>query len=111
LPNWSWRTEVLLDKRPDSERPKPAQPEALDLANPHADATEDKEGYRRAGNRHVRQLDKLKHSRQILFINNIGLVRFEKRGGATFVIHELYGAAPDPDDPLNKPPTPQLYTK
>jgi hypothetical protein len=111
LPNWSWRTEVILDKRPDSERPKPAQPEVLDLANPNADATEDKEGFRRAGNRHVRQMDKLNHSRQILFINNIGLVRFEKRGEGIVVIHELYGAAPDPDDPLNKPPTPQLYTK
>jgi hypothetical protein len=56
-------------------------------------------------------MDKLGHSRQILFINNLGLVRFEKRGETLFVIHELYAAAPDPADPLNKPPTPQLYTK
>jgi hypothetical protein len=111
LPNWSWRAEVLLDKRKDSERPKPAQPELLDPANPNFDVTENKEGFRRAANRHVRQMDKLGHSRQILFINNLGLVRFEKRGETLFVIHELYAAAPDPADPLNKPPTPQLYTK
>jgi hypothetical protein len=102
---------VLRDKRKDSERPKPAQPELLDPANPNFDVTENKEGFRRAANRHGRQIDKLGHSRQVLFINNLGLVRFEKRGETLFVIHELYAAAPDPADPLNKPPTPQLYTK
>src|SRR5678815_4920228 len=110
-PNWSWRSEVMLDERPDSERPAPAQPDLLDPANPNADVPNDKAGIRRAANRHLRQFEKLGNSRQILFRNNLGLVRFEKRGDALVMIHELYAAVPDPADPLNKPPTPQLYTR
>jgi hypothetical protein len=101
----------MLDERKDSERPAPARPDLLDPTNPNADVPNDKNGFRRAANRHLRQFEKLGNSRQILFRNNLGLVRFEKRGEALVVIHELYAAVADPADPLNKPPTPQLYTR
>jgi hypothetical protein len=111
LPNWSWRSEVMLDARKDSERPAPARPDLVDPANPNADVPNDKTGIRRVANRHLRQFEKLGNSRQVLFRNNVGLVRFEKRTDALVLIHELYAAVPDAADPLNKPPTPQLYTR
>lgn len=116
-PNWSWRTDVLLDKRKDDERPPLARPDPLDRANPAADATEDVEGYRRAANRHFRQMEKLGNSRQVLFTNNLGVVRFERRKERAdqpeilFAIQEMYTVHADPASPTNEPPTPEVYTR
>jgi hypothetical protein len=111
LPDWVWRVEVLLDKRKDEDRPAPARPDLLDPSNPNFDVPGNIEGIRRVANRHLRQIEKLGNSRQILFVNNLGVVRFEKRGETLFVIHELYAAHADPAEPLNEPPTPQIYTQ
>ncbi len=117
LPDWSWRTEVLLDKRPDAQRPEPARPDPLDRNNPTADVQENVEGYRRVANRHFRQMEKLGNARQVLFANNLGVIRFEKRpatpGGPEilFAIQDLYAVHADPASPTNEPPTPQIYTQ
>lgn len=117
LPDWSWRTEVLLDKRPDAQRPETARPDPLDRNNPTADVQENVEGFRRVANRHFRQMEKLGNSRQVLFTNNLGIIRFEKRavqpGGPEilFAIQDLFTVHADPANPLNEPPTPQIFTQ
>jgi hypothetical protein len=123
-PDWSWHVTILRDERPDHERPKPAQPFSLFPGDPNrkdADIAERRiDGYHRTANRHARQLERLNNSRQMLFINNLGVVTFgktivrEKSGGQTVevpaAIHELYSAQPDPD--LAQPKlTPEVYVK
>jgi len=106
-PDWSWRVDVLRDQRPDSERPKPAQPELLDPANPAADIAPNVDGYRRVVVRQARQLDRLNNSRQIQFERtNLGLVRFEERSGVLHAIHEIYSVHED----ASNPDQPELYT-
>jgi len=117
LPDWSWHVEVGLDKRKDAERPAPARPDPLDRANPTADVAENVEGFRRTANRHFRQMEKLGNSRQVLFFNNLGVVRFELRKEKPdqpeilFAIHDLYTVHADPASPTNEPPTPEVYTR
>lgn len=123
-PDWSWHVTILRDERPDHERPKPAQPFSLFPGDPtkkDADiADRGIDGYHRTANRHARQLEKLNHSRQMLFINNLGVVTFgqttvrEKPDGPALEVpaafHELYAAQPDPE--LAEPKlTPEVYVK
>ena len=44
--------------------------------------------------RHAKQLTQMLNSRQILFANNVGRVRFEKEGETLVAIQELYTAFP-----------------
>lgn len=119
-PDWRWHVEILRDERPDDERPVPARPFTLfpgDQAKKDADiGIPDVEGYHRVANRHVRQLERLNNSRQILFQNNIGLVTFGVttlkgcQGTVPAVFHDLYTAQPDPDLPEPKL-TPEIYVR
>lgn len=123
-PDWSWHVNILRDERPDHERPRPAQPFSLfpdDPARKDADIDiRNVEGYHRVANRHARQLEKLNNSRQMLFVNNLGLVTFGRttlkdKGSQQTVevpaaFHQLYAAQPDPD--LAEPKlTPEVYIK
>jgi hypothetical protein len=106
LPDWSWRVRVVRDKRPDKDRPVPAQPEDLHPGEPDADIEANIDGYRRVAVRHAKQLEKLNNSRQILFANNLGLVKFENRDDILHVVHELYTVHPAAEIPEK----PELYT-
>ena len=89
-PDWEWRLKPIRDTRPEGERPAPArlaplpaglQPTTLD-------------GYRHLAARHGAAMTQFRHTRQVLFTNNLALVRFATRQeGATQVldaIHALY---------------------
>ena len=123
-PDWSWHVTILRDERPDNERPKPAQPFSLFPGEPTKKGDDitirNVDGYHRTANRHARQLEKLNNSRQILFVNNLGVVTFGKttlkdKGSqqtaeVPAAFHELYSAQPDPD--LAEPKlTPEVYMK
>ena len=81
--DWAWRVTPIRDTREDKDRPKMARPVSLfpdrSVETDNDITKTDFEGYHRAAERHARQLDRLNNCRQILFISNIGLIRFEKR--------------------------------
>ncbi|MGZ8159079.1 MAG: hypothetical protein ACXWT1_11475 [Methylobacter sp.] len=114
LPDWRWRVDPLFDERPDHERPLAAQPEPLAADLKTTDLETTLKGYREIIRRHARQLDKMKHGRQILFVNNLGVVRFENRPAKENIdkkeilhaIHELYAVHPLAQDPAK----PELFT-
>ena len=108
-PDWRWRVKALVDERKDSDRPKPAQPLAIDVAaidallttsetNPVAGQAA--QAYLLLAARHQDALEKTKNSRQILFRSNFGLVRFEHDGTKLVAVHELISAFLDPTEAL-----------
>ena len=105
-PDWAWRAHVLLDERADAERPEPARPAPL----PAGTDASTLEGYRQVAARHVKQFRRMKHGRQIMFANNLGVIRFEvagRNGKKTLdVIQELYAAHIEAPNPAK----PELYT-
>lgn len=125
-PDWAWRVAPLRDIRPDAERPNPTQPYTLfpdDGAKTDNDIGKalNLEQYHRTAERHSRQLEKLRNSRQVLFASSLGLVTFQKRsekandsttsiGDVLYAIHDLYTAVVDPADLTNRP-KPLLYTR
>lgn len=72
----------------------PAQVEPLNPTNPNADVTPNLDAYRRVVVRHAKQLTQLLNSRQILFANNLGRVRFENQNQTIIAVHELFTAFP-----------------
>ena len=91
-PDFQWRARPLFDERPDSERPDSAK---VDPFNPeNTDVTPNLDGYRKVLVRHAKQLTQLLNSRQILFANNLGRVRFEQQGETLVAIQELYTSFP-----------------
>jgi hypothetical protein len=125
-PDWSWRVAPLRDTRPEADRPKLTQADTLfpDVpAKKDSDLPADPQldGYHRATERHARQFEKLRNSRQVLFASSLGLVTFQKRpekandgmtpiGDVTYAIHDLYTAVVDPAD-LATRPKPLLYSR
>ena len=92
-PDFQWRAKVLRDRRSDQERPDPAKVEPFNAAD--TDVTPNIDGYRQVLARHGKQLSKMLNSRQILFANNLGRVRFETQTDNTIVaIQELYTSFP-----------------
>jgi hypothetical protein len=107
LPDWSWRVHILTDGRKESERPEPSRPAPL----PAGTQANTIEGYRRIAVRHVKQFSRMKHGRQILFSNNLGVIRFEIKLNANNVktlevIQELYTVHSEAPNPAK----PELYT-
>ena len=106
LPDWSWRSTPVLDVRPDTERPPPMQPRALEpdleriekILTLRAEPGKELASYLAIAARHQDQFDRLRHSRQILFRANFGLVRFE-RGTELLAVHEVYTGLADPKAP------------
>jgi hypothetical protein len=97
---------VLLDDRTDDERPEPSRPDPLP-ADVRADTID---GYRKIAARHAGQFVKLKHGRQVLFVNNLGLVSFDIRENAGVrtldVSQALYATHPLAPDPARA----EVYT-
>ncbi|MGH8718978.1 MAG: hypothetical protein ACREV0_08580 [Burkholderiales bacterium] len=115
LPDWSWRLVPLIDQRPDGERPKAGRPRPLAPNDEHiesvlttgANSGAELAAYQSVAQRHQDQFDRMRHSRQILFRSNFGLVRFERdAAGAPLAVQELYSALRDPDEPVELDPPP-----
>jgi hypothetical protein len=112
-PDFSWTLRPIFDTRPDTEpttRPVMARPVPLPGTPPTLGTFEAKgqsafQAYAQVATRHFRQLDRLSHSRQILFRSNLGVVRFEAEGARRFALHQLVTVLPDP---LNRADTPHL---
>jgi hypothetical protein len=116
LPDWSWRSKPVLDVRPDTERPPPMQPRALEpdleriekILSLKAEPGKELAAYLAVAARHQDQFDRLRHSRQILFRANFGLVRFE-RGTELLAVHEVYTGLADPKAPADAEVKPLPY--
>ena len=91
-PDFQWRAKVLRDERPDGARPSAAQVERLNPAN--TDITPNLDGYRSVMVRHAKQLTQLLNSRQMLFANNVGRIRFENENETIVALQELYTSFP-----------------
>jgi hypothetical protein len=113
-PDWQWRVEPLFDVRADAERPPAEQPLPIDAAAVAAQldgpiAPLAIRGYQAIAASHQRALEIMRNSRQILFRSNVGVVRFEKRGGVLHAIHEAYSAFKLPSDVGTDPPKPAAF--
>jgi hypothetical protein len=103
-PDWSWHVSPLFDLRPDGSgpgtRPLAAQPLPIDTAAVLAGLSQpDSVGaFHTLAARHQRALETLRHSRQILFRSNFGLLRFEQRDGVLHAIHEAYTSFREPGE-------------
>lgn len=94
-PDWRWRLDLVRDPRTDLERPAALNPPpSLD-----PDATRSVDGYLGAAGRHaVASVQHFDHIRQMVFPNNVGVVRFPTDlDGTRLVEHEL--VSEDPTDP------------
>jgi len=91
-PDFQWRAKVLRDERPDGARPDPAKVDPLNASD--TDIAPNLDGYRQVVVRHAKQLTQALNSRQILFANNIGRVRFEVDNNTLVAVQELYTAFP-----------------
>ena len=115
LPDWSWRVEPIFDLRADDKRPAPIQQSKIfDAAGVQTALTEEGgpnaiKGLHAVAARQQHALETLKNSRQILFRSNFGLVRFERREGVLFAIHEMYTAALRPEETGTSPLLPELF--
>ena len=115
-PDFSWTLRPIFDVRPDSDavppgvtprpllaRPVPfsgTPPTRAQLAAKGASALA---AYAQVANRHFRQLDRLSHSRQILFRSNLGQVVFQRRGAVLEAVHQVITVLPDPLDRAEQP--------
>jgi hypothetical protein len=98
-PDWQWRVEPLIDQRAEAARPEAARPLAIDKQALNdilgsANSPRTIEAYQQLAARHQRTLKTLRHSRQILFRSNFGVLRFERSGGVLNAVHEIYTAVP-----------------
>ena len=116
-PDWSWRVEPIFDLRADDERPAPIQPLKLtdaagvQTALTDADGSNSIKGFHAVAARQQHALETLKNARQILFRSNFGLVRFERREGVLYAIHEMYTAARRSEESGTEPLLPQLFVR
>lgn len=95
-PDYRWRLDLIRDDRTDAERPAAlASPGTLSADFGENDPID---SYFDLAARHsLAAAEHYYHLRQIVFPNNIGLVRFPVEGAANQVRHELLSA--DPTDP------------
>jgi hypothetical protein len=77
------------DQRPRGSMPGAAKPGPLDPANPDADAPASLEGYRQTARRHRAQLDKVTHTRTILFASSFGIVTFSRTAEGITTKHDF----------------------
>lgn len=103
-PDWCWHAHVVRDERPDSVRPEPTRPSPLP---PNTDA-KTLEGYGQIAARHAKEFTRMRHGRQIMFSNNLGVIRFEIKqhgnGSTLDVIQDLYTVHPGAADKTKAEP-------
>ena len=121
-PDFSWTLRPIFDIRSDVEpppagttaRPLMARPVLFtgtppSLANLAAKGESAFQAYAQVANRHFRQLDRLSHSRQILFRSNLARVTFQRSSNAQReVLEAVHGVISVLPDPLNRSDTPHL---
>jgi hypothetical protein len=95
-PDYRWRLDLIRDSRTDAERPASlAPPGTLTADFNEADPID---SYFDVAARHAQAASEhYYHLRQIVFPNNIGVVRFPSNAGGDHVRHELVSG--DPSDP------------
>jgi hypothetical protein len=98
-PDWAWMLTLSRDQRPRGSIPAPARPAPLDPANPNADAPESLEGYRQTARRHRLQLDKVTHTRTILFASSFGIVTFSRSENGITTKHDFFARPPGASAP------------
>jgi hypothetical protein len=86
-PDFTWRFQIINDQRPDGERPPEVKP---DLLESEFDPREIAQSYHAIARRHATMLDDQRHSRTVVYNNNLGLVYFEGTGEALEAIQDLY---------------------
>lgn len=74
-PDWSWRLEILADRRPVDALPEAARPQALDGDIVPEDGIA---AYHAVARRHADALTAVTHSRRTQWWHNIGIVRFQE---------------------------------
>ena len=101
-PDWRWRLDLVRDPRTDSERPPILEPPPT--MGTDFDETNPIDGYVRLATRHaIAARQHFDHLRQIVFPNNIGIVRFfSGTDGKRVVRHEI--VSEDPTDPRRSTP-------
>jgi len=124
-PDWAWRVTPLRDTRAEADRPPLTRgatlfPDDATKTNNDIGAALNLEQYHRTAERSMRQFEKLRNTRQVLFASSLGLVTFSKRaekdnsnasiGDVTYAVHDLYTAAVDPAD-LATRPKPLVYSR
>jgi hypothetical protein len=88
--------DIPVDTRPEVQRPEPIRPESLVPGDPNADVVANRDGYKRAAVRHVKQLRDLNFTRQLLFASNLGIVTFRRPTPTTLeVAQDLMAVHPD----------------
>jgi hypothetical protein len=95
-PDWGWRVHIVVDTRPDLQRPPAVRPEPLTNGTP--DVNTSMAGYRAVVARHQKQVDNMNHDRQIVFASNLGIVRFQRDGTVLTASHDLFAVHLAPFD-------------
>lgn len=99
-PDWRWRLDLVRDTRTDADRPTALGPPAT--IDP--DVARDVDGHLTLAARHaIATLQHFDHVRQMVFPNNIGIVRLPlAQDGSRLVRHEI--VSEDPTDPTRTTP-------
>lgn len=106
-PDWRWRFKQLFDGRSDAERPFSVRPKALP---DDFDALPRLEQYRVLLERHLDYVRKNYFGRTFVFMNHVGIVRFERgEDDALTARHELLTIHPD-QGPTAKPLAYTIHT-
>lgn len=97
-PDWRWRLMVIRDQRPNGDLPEFLRQPALPEFNPGDPIG----SYRKVASEHSRTAlnPHFTHLRQMVFVNNIGLVKSFMEGGTLTLSQTLLSAA-TPDDPAS----------
>jgi hypothetical protein len=96
LPDWRWRLDLVVDQRPDGDRPIGVQ---LPPPGPDIDPADPLTGYYQAAGRHqVKSAENYTHLRRLIFPAAIGVVTFPEIAGKRHVRHVLLSRTPgDPN--------------
>jgi hypothetical protein len=96
LPDWRWRLDLVVDQRPDADRPIGVQ---LPPPGPDIDPADPLTGYYQAAGRHqVKSAENYSHLRRLIFPAAIGVVTFPEIAGERHVRHVLLSRTPgDPN--------------
>jgi hypothetical protein len=96
-PDSAWRLRPLMDQRPDDNSPaaRPTDVEITPIASDNL-AADPVTFYNQVMGRHI---DNFKNnvSRRFVWLNNLGLISFEKSGASLTVHHELWYLLPKDD--------------
>jgi hypothetical protein len=94
-PDFTWRLLLARDERPEAQRPDETHPE--DPLPAEFDPQDLKGSYAAIAKRHAANRDSLRHSRGIVYHNNLGEVYFERQDGGLVAVQDLLTDTLDAD--------------